>query len=124
MKILIVDDEMEWLEALVERLALRGIEAVGVPTGAEAMAAVRREAFDVVLLDVKMPGMGGLKVLKAIKDALPDQKVILITGHGSRRDADEGVRLGAYDYLMKPVDIDTLLAILRRAAGSEEGNGR
>jgi DNA-binding NtrC family response regulator len=124
MKILIVDDEIEWLEALAERLALRGIDAVGVGSGAEAIEAVRGQAFDVVLLDVKMPGMGGLQVLGAIKSERPDQKVILITGHGSRRDAEEGIRLGAYDYLMKPVSIEALLAISRRAARMEEDNGR
>lgn len=122
MRIIIVDDEMELVETLVERLALRGILAQGVSTGREAIRAIREQSFDVVLLDVKMPGMGGLQVLKTIKDEAPNQKVILLTGHGSRHDADEGIRLGAHDYLMKPVSIDDLISILRRAVGKEETN--
>jgi DNA-binding NtrC family response regulator len=119
MKIVIVDDEMELVETLVERLALRGIDARGLSTGEEAIQLVREERFDVVLLDVKMPGLSGLQVLETIKDDRADQKVILLTGHGSRRDAEEGIRLGAHDYLMKPVNIEDLIAILRKSLGKK-----
>ena len=124
MRVIIVDDEIELVETLVERLDLRGIFAKGVTNGSDAINAVRTESFDVVLLDVKMPSLNGLKVLKAIKADLPDQKVILLTGHGSRQDADEGIRLGAFDYLMKPVNIDALIAILKRAAGQGDTDER
>ena len=120
MKIIIVDDEMDLVETLVERLDLRGISALGAATGAEAIEALAKQPFDVVLLDVKMPGMSGLEVLQEIKDKWPEQKVILLTGHGSRHDADEGIRLGAYDYLMKPVSLDDLIAILTSATSAEE----
>ncbi len=124
MRILIVDDEVELVETLVERLSLRGLSAEGISTGREAIQALHERSFDVVLLDVKMPGMSGLQVLKTIKDELPRQKVILLTGHGSRNDADEGLRLGAHDYLMKPVNIDDLVSILKSAVGDEVSNER
>ncbi|MDJ0763852.1 MAG: response regulator [Myxococcota bacterium] len=116
MRILIVDDEMALVETMVERLAIRGIEAQGFSTGREAVEAIANQPFDVVLLDVKMPEMSGLQVLRKIRDINPKQKVILLTGHGSRDDADEGIRLGALDYLMKPVNIEDLIGILKQAS--------
>jgi len=116
-RVLIVDDEAELVSALEERLALRGFQASGVTTGAEALERVAAGAYDVVLLDVKMPGLGGLQVIKTIKTEHPQVQVVLLTGHGSARDADEGMRLGAFDYLMKPVKIGDLVRILHAAAG-------
>ena len=124
MKIIIVDDEMDLVETLIERLSLRGITAKGASTGAEAIQVISKQSFDVVLLDVKVPGMSGLQVLRTIKEKSPEQKVILLTGHGSRKDADEGIRLGAHDYLMKPVNINDLISILRSAMGEEVSNDR
>jgi len=118
--VLIVDDEAELVSALEERLALRGFQAAGVTTGADALARVADGAWDVVLLDVKMPGLGGLQVIRTIKTEHPDVQVILLTGHGSARDAAEGMRLGAFDYLMKPVKIGDLVRILHAAAGRGE----
>jgi two-component system, OmpR family, response regulator len=118
-RVLIVDDEAELVSALEERLALRGFRASGVTTGAEALLRVAEGAYDVVLLDVKMPGLGGLQVIQTIKTEHPDVQVVLLTGHGSAQDAAEGMRLGAFDYLMKPVTIGNLVRILHAAAVRE-----
>jgi len=118
--VLIVDDESELVSALSERLALRGFEAEGVTTGAEALNFLATEPCDVVLLDVRMPGLGGLEVIRRIKTERPDLAVILLTGHGSLKSVEEGMGLGAFDYLMKPVKIDDLVRILK-AAGSRRG---
>lgn len=121
LRVLIVDDEEELVSALVERLNLRGLEAHGVTTGSGALAFLAEQHCDVVLLDVKMPGRGGLELIKQIKADRPDLPVILLTGHGSTKDADQGMRLGAYDYVMKPVKIDDLMRLLVRA-GTREGD--
>jgi DNA-binding NtrC family response regulator len=118
-RVLLVDDEVELVSALQERLNLRGFRAAGVTTGAEALVRVAEGEYDVVLLDVKMPGLGGLEVIRQIKTERPDVPVILLTGHGSAQDAAEGMRLGAFDYLMKPVTIDDIVRILNAAARGE-----
>lgn len=120
MRVLIVDDEEELVHALVERLDLRGIEAVGVTNGHDALERVYEESFDVILLDVRMPGLGGLEVIKKVKEKWPKLEVILLTGHGSTRDAEEGERAGAFKYIMKPVNIEDLVALLREASGEGE----
>ena len=116
LRILIVDDEEELVSALEERLYLRGFQAKGVTTGEEALAYLANEPCDVVLLDVKMPGIGGLDVLKTIKEETSSPQVILLTGHSSVQDAERGMGLGAFDYLMKPIQIDELIRVLRSAA--------
>jgi DNA-binding NtrC family response regulator len=122
LRILIVDDEEELVSALVERLTLRGFQAKGVTTGAEALAYLKDATCDVVLLDVKMPGIGGLEVIKDIKEIQPSLEVILLTGHSSEKDAEIGMTLGAFDYIMKPAKIDDLLRVLR-SAGAHAGRG-
>ena len=122
LRVLIVDDEEELVSALVERLNLRGFEASGVTNGADAIAHLEGEPCDVVLLDVKMPEIGGLEVIKRIKAQRPELHVILLTGHGSAHDVEKGMALGAFDYLMKPVDIDVLVRTLLSATeGAGEG---
>ncbi len=120
-RVLIVDDEEELTSALEDRLNLRGFKARGVTTGADALAHLEENPCDVVLLDVKMPGLGGLEVIQKIKNNYPDLEVILLTGHGSAQDAERGMELGAYDYLMKPVKIEVLAQLLVSAAASNEG---
>jgi two-component system OmpR family response regulator len=120
LRVLIVDDEEELVSALVERLNLRGFRAHGVTNGSAALAFLGAEACDVVLLDVKMPGLGGLEVIRRIKTNDPHLEVILLTGHGSVKSVEEGMALGAFDYLMKPVKIDNLVRILA-AAGAKSG---
>jgi len=123
-RLLFVDDEDELISALVERLELRGIDATGVTSGDEALQLLREEQFDVVVIDVKMPGIGGLDVLRTISRRYPDIKVILMTGHGSSEDSEIGRRLGAVAYLQKPVDLEDLLATVHKAMGSPiEGGG-
>jgi DNA-binding response OmpR family regulator len=118
-RVLIVDDEGELVSALVERLNLRGFEAAGVTTGVEALSYLADTPVDVVVLDVKMPGLGGLEVIRRIKEQRANLEVILLTGHGSAQDADRGMELGAYDYLMKPVKIDELVTLLLAASSGE-----
>jgi len=122
--VLLVDDEEEFIATLAERLELRGI-AVSVATDSEeAIHIVDSERPQVVVSDVKMPGMGGLDLLRLIKASHPRIQVILLTGHGSTRDGIKGMRLGAFDYMMKPVKIEDLIEKLRRAVeASEEGAG-
>lgn len=115
LRVLIVDDEEELVNALKERLILRGFVADGVTTGAEALTFLENRPCDVVLLDVKMPGLGGLEVIHRIKTRWLTLEVILLTGHGSVRNVEEGMALGAFDYLMKPVKIDELVQILHAA---------
>ena len=122
LRILIVDDEDELVSALEERLYLRGFQAKGVTTGEEALAYLADEQCDVVLLDVKMPGLSGLEVIKRIKEKTPSPQVILLTGHSSVQDAEKGMGLGAFDYLMKPIKIDELIGVLR-SAGAGKGTG-
>ena len=120
LRVLVVDDEDDLVQALVERLELRGIEARGVTRGREALRLVDESRYDVVLLDVKMPGLSGLQVIRTMKEKWPDIQVVLLTGHGSAQDAEEGMEIGAFDYVMKPVRIDKLLKILRAASGRTE----
>ena len=114
-RVLIVDDEDQFVDAVVERLRLRGLEADGVTSGDEAMEFLRRSPYDVVLLDVKMPGLGGLEMIRKVKEGWPGLRVVLLTGHASTQDAEEGKRLGAFEYVMKPVNIDDLTGIIRAA---------
>lgn len=119
LRVLIVDDEEELVSALVERLNLRGFVATGVTAGSDALEFLESKECDVVLLDVKMPGLGGLEVIKRIKADRPRLEVVLLTGHGSVKSVEEGMALGAFDYLMKPVKIDNLVRVLT-AAGSRK----
>ena len=115
-RVLLVDDEEEFVAALSERLTLRGIEVDSALNGEEALARLVEKDFEVVILDVMMPGLGGLEVLRQIKLIHPNTQVILLTGHGSTREGIEGMRLGAFDYLIKPVDIEEMLAKMKEAA--------
>jgi DNA-binding NtrC family response regulator len=115
-RVLFVDDEEELVAAVVERLQLRGIRASGATSGSDALKKVEENGFEVLVLDVRMPGMGGFDVIRKIKHKHPDIEVVLLSGHGSTEDVDEGLRLGAFDYLQKPVDIGHLVDIIHRAA--------
>lgn len=116
LRVLFVDDEEDLVSTVVERLELRGIEAAGAVSGEQALALIEKQPFDVVLLDVRMPGLGGLDVIKRIKQSHPELEVVLLSGHGAREDVETGLRLGAFDYLQKPVDLENIIAILHRAA--------
>ena len=119
-RVLVVDDEDQFVDAVVERLRLRGFSADGVTNGHDAMELLYQSSYDVVLLDVKMPGLGGLEVIRKTKEKWPGLRVVLLTGHGSTQDAEEGMRLGAFEYVIKPVRIDDLISIIRTALGSRD----
>jgi DNA-binding response OmpR family regulator len=108
-KLLLVDDETEFVETLRARLALRDLEARVARDGQEALSAVETEEPDVIVLDLKMPGIDGIEVLRRVKEAYPNVEVIILTGHGSKRDEEVARSLGAFDYLQKPVDLDKLV---------------
>jgi DNA-binding NtrC family response regulator len=107
--VLFVDDEVEFLETLLKRMKKRDLEASGVKSGEQALEFLDQNRVDVVVLDVKMPGMDGIQALKEIKKLHPLIEVVMLTGHASVEVAIQGMELGAFDYLMKPVDIDDLL---------------
>lgn len=108
MKVLLVDDERELVSALAERLGFRGVDAKFASTPDEAIDMVGAETFDLAVLDVKMPGMGGIELRQKVKAIQPDLKVIFLTGHGSANDFKAGCECGAA-YLVKPITIDVLL---------------
>jgi DNA-binding NtrC family response regulator len=113
--VLLVDDELEFLETLVKRLKKRNLAVQGAKSGEEALKILETEPVDVVVLDVKMPGMDGIETLGEIKKLYPLVEVIMLTGHASMEVAIEGMELGAFDYLMKPMNIDELLYKLQDA---------
>ena len=122
-KILLVDDEEEFVNTLAERLTIRGYRVRTAHDGESALEMVNADPPHVVLLDVLMPGMGGLDVLRMIKSMHPETQVILLTGHGSTRGGIDGMKQGAFDYLMKPVRIEELLAKLKEAIAQGESQG-
>ncbi len=114
-KLLLVDDEEEFVKALAERLKMRDLESDMVYDGEQALSFVEDKEPDVMVLDLKMPGIDGIEVLERVKKAYPKIEVIILTGHGTEKDEERAKRLGAFDYLEKPVDIDTLVARLKKA---------
>ena len=113
--VLLVDDELEFLETLVKRLTKRGLNISTAKSGEEALKIIRGKGIDVAVLDVRMPGMDGIQTLREIKKIDPLMEVIMLTGHASIEVAIEGMELGAFDYLMKPADIDELFYKLQDA---------
>jgi DNA-binding NtrC family response regulator len=115
LRVLFVDDEVDFLETILKRMQKRGVAVFGVQSGEEALAWLQQNPADVVVLDVRMKGMDGVETLRTIKSAQPLIEVIMLTGHASLEIAREGMRLGAFDYLMKPIDLDELLYKLEDA---------
>ena len=113
--VLFVDDEEEFLATVMKRLKKRDVNAIGASNGDEALRQLAQHPVDVVVLDVRMPGMDGIQTLREIKKRFPLLEVVMLTGHASMEVAIEGMELGAFDYLMKPVDIDELLYKLQDA---------
>jgi DNA-binding NtrC family response regulator len=109
LRVLLVDDERDFLETMIKRLRKRNLEVAGVNSGEEALRMLRETPMDVVVLDVRMPGMDGIQVLREIKTINPLVQVIMLTGHANVEVAVEGMELGAFDYLMKPANLDELL---------------
>ena len=115
MKLMIVDDEQRFLESMEKLLKRKGYDVQTAASGEECLEKVEREAFDVVILDVKMPGIDGVETLKRIKSMRPLMEVVMLTGHGTVENAVEGMRNGAYNYLLKPCDIDSLESTMNAA---------
>ena len=116
--VLCIDDEEELVSAWVERLIIRGIDAEGVTNGHDAMQRVKEKKFDVVILDLKMPGISGFEIMKLIKNQDPDMPVILITGHQCQDEENEGLLAGSFECLIKPIDIEILVEKIMKAVKS------
>ena len=117
--VMLVDDEVSFVDTLAKRIAKRELKVSVAYSGQEALDKLKAGGgsnFDVIILDVKMPGMDGLETLTAIKQAHPNMEVIMLTGHATVESAIEGMKAGAFDYLMKPCEIDLLMAKIDRAA--------
>jgi len=116
-RLLVVDDEEDFLRSIVMRIELRGIEAHGVTSGTAALEYLKAnpDMVDVVLLDIKMPGMDGLETLRRIKTFCPSLETIVVTGHASQEFSRLGRELGAFDYLIKPIRLDTILERIQAA---------
>ncbi len=113
---LVVDDEPDFLETLVNRLQRRNIDTAGARSGEEALEIMKTKLFDVVILDVKMPGgMDGIETLREMKRLQPLAEVLLLTGHASVETSIEGMKLGAFDYLLKPIRIEDLMTKMAQA---------
>lgn len=113
-KILLVDDEKQFVDTLAERLAMRGFSARVAYDGPQALKAVE-DSTDVIVLDLRMPGMDGFEVLRSVKKSNPQVQVIILTGHGGDAEEQTAYRMGAYNFLKKPMDIDELLNSIRMA---------
>ncbi|MFA5905979.1 MAG: response regulator [Desulfobacula sp.] len=122
LKILIVDDEDDYRELVVQRLMLNKMNAEGVKNGARAMEILKQKDFDVVILDVKMPGTGGIEILRWIKTNTPEIEVIMLTGDVSVEAGIKGMQLGAFDYVMKPVPMNELFDKIRQAYEKKLGH--
>jgi len=115
--IMLVDDEVAFVETMAKRLEKRNITALPAFSGEECLKTMKaNESIEVIILDVKMPGMDGLETLKEIKSRSPLIEVIMLTGHGTIESAVQGMKLGAFDYLLKPCDIDELVGKVQDAA--------
>ncbi len=115
-RVLVVDDEEDFMETLVNRLNKRDIDTTGARSGEEALELMKQKLFDVVVLDVKMPGgIDGIEALREMKSIQPLAEVILLTGHASVETSIEGMKLGAFDYLLKPISLEDLLTKLAQA---------
>jgi DNA-binding response OmpR family regulator len=112
MKVLLVDDEKKFATMLAKRLALRGIDVDYVHTGEDAILKTETNRYDVAILDVKMPGIGGIELERKLKELDPSMKIIFLTGHGSKTDFETGSAKAAY-YLAKPIQIEELITILQ-----------
>ncbi|NIR16821.1 MAG: response regulator [Desulfobacterales bacterium] len=115
MKVLLVDDEEVFVQAVAQRLKMRDLRSDTVLDGEEALSYVEDQEPDVMVLDLKMPGINGMEVLRQVRKAYPNIQVIILTGHGTEKDKEEAKRLGAFDFLEKPVNLDVLVRKMKAA---------
>jgi DNA-binding NtrC family response regulator len=119
--VMLVDDEVDFVETTAKRLEKRNIETITAFGGEECLKKLKtNQTIDAIVLDVKMPGMDGLETLKRIKQDFPLMEVIMLTGHATMEYGIRSMKLGAYDFLTKPFDIETLVAILIEAADKKQ----
>ncbi|MCJ2163277.1 MULTISPECIES: response regulator [unclassified Pseudodesulfovibrio] len=121
-RVLLIDDEVDYITTLAKRLDRRGLSISLAGGGGQALELMARETFDVVLLDIKMAGMDGIKTLSEIKQRHPQVEVIMLTGHANTNLVISSLAMGAYDYLMKPVDVDALILKIEDAAARKKSN--
>jgi DNA-binding NtrC family response regulator len=114
-KLLLVDDEKDFIESLAERLELREFDVKTALNGDDAINLIDKNEFDVIVLDVKMPGKSGIETLKEIKNINQLSQVIMLTGHATVESAIQGMKLGAYDYIMKPTVTEDLIELIKKA---------
>lgn len=119
-KVLLVDDEAEFVSALAERLMLRGLDARTASSGEEAFRLVENDPPQVVVLDVMMPGLGGIEVLQHLKRHHPGIQIVLLTGMTGTLENDEARRLGAFECLTKPLNIDELIKVINAAVAARD----
>jgi len=115
MKVLLVDDEEEFVGTLSERMEMRELKSDVALNGEQALEMLDKDLPDVMVLDLKMPGIDGMEVLKRAKKAYPGVEIIMLTGHGSEKDEKEARRLGVFEYLQKPVPLDKLMGVITKA---------
>ena len=121
-KILFVDDEVSFVNVMNKRLTQREIDVIPAYSGEEALNKLKDSSVEVVILDVQMPGIDGIETLKEIKKIYPLVEVIMLTGNATVESAIEGMKLGAFDYLMKPCDIDALVSKVNEAVAKKRGH--
>jgi two-component system, OmpR family, response regulator len=114
-RVLVVDDEDDFRNTLIKRLETRKVPVTGAAGGNEALALLHDQDFDVVVLDVKMPDKDGIETLQDMKKLKPQTEIILLTGHASVEAGIQGMRLGAFDYVIKPTPLDELLDKMQQA---------
>lgn len=119
-KLLLVDDEVGFVDVLGKRLSKRNMTVTAAYSGTEAIQTLRKQDFDVAVLDLKLEDMDGIEILKIFKKLVPTMPVIMLTGHGSEQAAREGVASGAFDYLTKPSDLEDLVAKIMQAVKREK----
>ncbi|QJB56056.1 response regulator [Pseudodesulfovibrio sp. zrk46] len=114
-KVLLIDDETEFLESLSERMRLRGMNVNTAETADRAVSAIDESDYDAIVLDLQMPDMNGIEMLKIIRKSRPDMQVILLTGQATLEAGIEAMKLGAMDFMEKPANIDTLTEKIKKA---------
>lgn len=114
-KVLLVDDEIDFLDTFSERMRTQGMEVAVASSGADALKMVEQEFYDVIILDLLMPGVDGLETLKILKEKKPELRVILLTGHATVEKGIEAMKLGATDFLEKPADLNLLAEKIKKA---------
>jgi two-component system, OmpR family, response regulator len=114
-KVLLVDDEKEFLEIMTERMKARDIDVTTATSAHQALEIIEKEAFDAIILDFQMPGMDGMDALKAIKAKKPEAQIILLTGYATIEKSVEAMKFGATDFIEKPADLEVLAEKIKNA---------